>query len=71
LRPARDSAPAGRRADQEERRACDDAAVDGAGRELPLAGGEPAARMLRVAPDAYGLHGRGLVDAMLSTVRNC
>jgi len=32
--------------------------------------GEPAARMLRVAADAYGWSGPGLVDAMLTTVRN-
>jgi hypothetical protein len=32
--------------------------------------GEPAARMLRVAAGAYGWTGRGLVDAMLATVRN-
>jgi len=31
--------------------------------------GEPAARMLRVATDAYGHDGTGLVDAMLDTVR--
>jgi hypothetical protein len=32
--------------------------------------GEPAAHMLRVAADAYGWSGHGLVDAMLTTVRN-
>jgi len=32
--------------------------------------GEPAARMLRVAADAYRWTGPGLVDAMLSIVRN-
>jgi hypothetical protein len=32
--------------------------------------GEPAAKMLRVAVDAYGWRGEGLVDAMLATVRN-
>lgn len=32
--------------------------------------GEPAARMLRVPADAYGLAEPGLVDAMLTTVRN-
>jgi hypothetical protein len=32
--------------------------------------GEPAARMLRVAADAYGWTGPGLVDAMLTIVRN-
>jgi hypothetical protein len=32
--------------------------------------GEPAARMLRVAADAYGLHDRALVDAMLLVVRD-
>lgn len=32
--------------------------------------GEPAARMLRVAADAYGWAGPGLVDAMLAIVRN-
>jgi hypothetical protein len=32
--------------------------------------GEPAARMLRVAADAYGLHDSALVDAMLVTVRD-
>jgi hypothetical protein len=32
--------------------------------------GEAAARMLRVAADAYGWSGGGLVDAMLTTVRN-
>jgi len=32
--------------------------------------GEPTARMLRVAADAYGFHGGGLVDTMLTTVRN-
>jgi hypothetical protein len=31
--------------------------------------GEPAARMLRTAVDAYGWSGDGLVDAMLETVR--
>jgi hypothetical protein len=31
--------------------------------------GEPAARMLQVAADAYGWSGGGLVDAMLTTVR--
>src|SRR5215470_7003390 len=33
-------------------------------------GGEPAARMLRTAADAYGWSGPGLVDAMLATVRH-
>jgi hypothetical protein len=32
--------------------------------------GEPAARMLRVAADAYGWTGPGLVDVMLTIVRN-
>jgi hypothetical protein len=32
--------------------------------------GEPAARMLRVAADAYGLHDSALVDAMLVIVRD-
>ncbi len=32
--------------------------------------GEPAARILRVAADAYGWSGPGLVNAMLTTVRN-
>jgi hypothetical protein len=32
--------------------------------------GEPAARMLRVAADAYGLHDSALVDAMLLIVRD-
>jgi aminoglycoside phosphotransferase (APT) family kinase protein len=32
--------------------------------------GEPAARMLRVAADAYRWTGPGLVDAMLTTVRH-
>jgi Phosphotransferase enzyme family len=32
--------------------------------------GEPAARMLRAAADAYGWSGDGLVDSMLATVRN-
>ncbi len=32
--------------------------------------GEPAARMLRVAVDAYGWSGPGLVDAMLACVRH-
>jgi hypothetical protein len=32
--------------------------------------GEVAARMLRVAVDAYGWSGGGLVEAMLATVRN-
>jgi Phosphotransferase enzyme family len=32
--------------------------------------GEAAARMLRVAADAYGWSGGGLVEAMLTTVRN-
>ena len=32
--------------------------------------GEPAARMLRVAADAYGWTGPGLVDAMLTIVRS-
>jgi hypothetical protein len=31
--------------------------------------GEPSAHMLRVATDAYGWNGDGLVDAMLTTVR--
>ena len=31
--------------------------------------GEPAARMLRAAVDAYGHEGTGLVDAMLHAVR--
>ena len=31
--------------------------------------GEPAARMLRIAADAYGWSGPGLVDSMLTTVR--
>jgi aminoglycoside phosphotransferase (APT) family kinase protein len=31
--------------------------------------GEPAARMLQVATDAYGWSGAGLVDAMLKGVR--
>jgi len=31
--------------------------------------GEPAARMLRIATDAYGWSGAGLVDAMLAEVR--
>jgi hypothetical protein len=31
--------------------------------------GEPAARMLRIAADAYGWSGPGLVDAMLACVR--
>ena len=32
--------------------------------------GEPAAQMLRVAADAYGWTGPGLIDAMLTIVRN-
>jgi Ser/Thr protein kinase RdoA (MazF antagonist) len=32
--------------------------------------GEPAARMLQIAADAYGWSGPGLVDAMLTTVRH-
>jgi hypothetical protein len=32
--------------------------------------GEPAGRMLRVAADAYGWTGQGLVDAMLTIVRS-
>jgi hypothetical protein len=32
--------------------------------------GEPAASMLQVAAEAYGWSGRGLVDAMLATVRH-
>jgi hypothetical protein len=32
--------------------------------------GEPAARMLRAAADAYGWSGDGLVDSMLAAVRN-
>ena len=31
--------------------------------------GKPAARMLRIATDAYGWSGPGLVDAMLASVR--